>query len=79
MLEPKWLRTPPLRNGMTVFFFFFFFFFFVICDTPRPVALLHLCRLATRATCPRFSARCSPDRWRCLSQNGYGPPRYVTA
>uniref|UniRef100_A0A7S2X499 Uncharacterized protein n=1 Tax=Prorocentrum micans TaxID=2945 RepID=A0A7S2X499_PROMC len=26
-LEPKWLRTPPLRNGMTVFFFFFFFFF----------------------------------------------------
>mmetsp|Transcript_15478 Transcript_15478/g.12402 ORF Transcript_15478/g.12402 Transcript_15478/m.12402 type:complete len:84 (+) Transcript_15478:73-324(+) len=25
-LEPKWLRTPSLRNGMTVFFFFFFFF-----------------------------------------------------
>mmetsp|Transcript_264 Transcript_264/g.145 ORF Transcript_264/g.145 Transcript_264/m.145 type:complete len:80 (-) Transcript_264:169-408(-) len=21
-LEPKWLRTRPLRNGMTVFFFF---------------------------------------------------------
>mmetsp|Transcript_1331 Transcript_1331/g.815 ORF Transcript_1331/g.815 Transcript_1331/m.815 type:complete len:102 (-) Transcript_1331:27-332(-) len=82
-LEPKWLRTPPLRNGMKVFFFFFFF-----CSAIAPgfisAASRSRCSLgqkvsACHAARPTPAHCCEPSSPSGLSQNGYGPPRYVTA
>uniref|UniRef100_A0A7S2TER8 Uncharacterized protein n=1 Tax=Prorocentrum micans TaxID=2945 RepID=A0A7S2TER8_PROMC len=100
MLEPKWLRTRSLRNGMTVFFFFFFFFsryptleqgFNVMrircgkASDPIRVAGAGSNEQTPGVDGVRDSGLAKVgdstrlNQTGCLSQNGYGRARYVTA